>query len=237
MFAKSFVYQPAASTKQTSARGLRWMEKWMKRDRPYVDEDSGINGIRKIEGGIKELVSLGSAFMAKYTAAFMRVWTPEMFGNEEGEGFDMITRCLDENGKFIPPPEGVSLYSDDSFDSMSSALFSGLNRFIVAAYVREQNQMNEEEMNGMDALDVESVKININDSKWTLLKDTKTKILQILWQYKNNKKLARNNKEMKVLSPDMIAKMYQNLDKLEGEDMTPLVCAIYDSIFCIFLIL
>ena len=68
----SFELQPATSTNNLSNRMVKWMNKWLITDPSPVDPRSNIKGIRKLSGGIKEFINLGSSLMSKYISTYIR---------------------------------------------------------------------------------------------------------------------------------------------------------------------
>jgi len=211
---RSFIFEPAKSTEATSNRVIKWFEKWLKLETPYVDPRSGINGIRCIKGGIDEYITMGTGGMNKYLSTFSRILKPDMFHEE----VDIISTFL-PNNKYQHPTRSIKVYKCSSYESYHSALVSGINREIIKYHARKVN----ESINDKAAENEEANLINVNDPQWLLIKQTREKMIRALFNYEIHSKINRNNKETNVLSVANVCRVFRNLDKLT-KNMEPIVC-------------
>lgn len=217
----SFSFEAAASTQSTSNRMIKWFTKWLKSNTPFVDNRAGINGIETIEDGVNGYIRMNVTGRNKYLASFSRILKPDMFG----EKVDIICHLLPNGNKYVHPTTSCKLYKCSSYESVHSALVSGINRLIIKCHGEQMNK-NENVSNGDESDANEPNLINVNDPQWLLIKQTREKVCKALFNWEIHNKLNRNNKEKAVLSVQNVCRLFQNLDLLK-QNMYPIVCILH----------
>ena len=201
---RAFQFAVAKSTEFENKRMLRWFNKYLKLNPPPVDPRAQIQGIKTIKGGINELINLGKDVITKYIITFMRRVKPDMFE----EPCDIICECVDTKNNYRKPRKTMKFYKPTSYDSVISALIGGINRMMIKSH---EKKMNEKE--NVKELEEPSL-IDIHSHEWIVIKQTREKIKNILFNHSLHAKFSRSNKETRTLNVNNLCRMYQNLKRL-----------------------
>jgi len=108
---------------------------------------------------------------------------------------------------------------------MMSALTAVLNNIMMDLRKKQEDRRTDDDHNHNGRWH-DSPLINIKESNWITLRDTKEKIMNLLWVHQINTGNGRTHKERACIDPTTLVLVHRGLEKLM-DDMRARVCFFY----------